>query len=85
MTLLESVHSLLSSIEEFRMSEILHESIKDVAISGTGSVIQNAQQLVAGIERWQQRGDGPDSDAIEELVETIFNALHRWLSWKSFQ
>jgi len=85
--LLDSVHALLSSIEDFRMSEVLQESNKDAvlwSLSGTGSVIHNAQHLVAAIELWQQRADGPDNETIEELIEMTFNALHRWLSWKSF-
>jgi len=81
--LLESVHSLLSSIEDFRMSEVVHEPEKHSSLSGTAAVLHNAQHLVAVIELWNQRDDGPAHEMLEDLVEAVFNALHRWLSWKS--
>lgn len=81
--LLESVHSLLSSIEDFRMSEVVHEPEKHPPLSGTAAVLHNAQHLVAVIELWHQRDDGPAHEILEDIVEAVFNALHRWLSWKS--
>lgn len=83
--LLDSVHALLGSIEDFRMSEISHETATVASLSGTAAVIHNAQHLVAIVELWQlQHLEDVDAQTIEELVETVFNALHRWLSWKSF-
>merc|ERR1711924_456166 len=81
--LLDSVSGLLACIEDFRMSEVLQGPAEELCSSGAAAVIHNAQHLVATVELWHQRGDGPDEETTQELVETVFNALHRWLSWKS--
>jgi len=81
---LESAHSMLESIESFRMSEILFTTPSHITLDPSWRVIHNAQHLIGVVERWEQRGGGPDGEAMDELVEMVFNALHRWFSWKTF-
>jgi hypothetical protein len=87
--LFHSISSLVSSIEEHRVSELLRNP-KEAAESAAGAMTltQNARLLVDIVKSWNtqiQPGEMKafDSDVTNEVIEAIFSLLHRWLSWKS--
>jgi hypothetical protein len=87
--LFDSIGSLVKSIEEHRVSELLQDPKGNVrAAAAASSLTQNADILVGIVKSLNLRNrsdekEAADSELTSEVVETIFTSLHRWLNCRS--
>jgi hypothetical protein len=88
--LFDSISSLVKSIEEHRVSELLQDPKGNVRSAAAATTLtQNADQLVGMLKSWRrsrnQTGEEEthDGELSSEVVETVFTSLHRWLNCRS--
>jgi hypothetical protein len=86
--LLDSIGGLVTSIEEFRISEMLRDPTGSVRSAAAASTLtQNATQLVGVVKSWNSKVRSSkmksDCQVTNDVVEVVFSSLHRWLNCKS--